>query len=240
MVVCQSQLHNHHPVWSGPLSADAVRATTQSPIRLETAKRLLSGESAVWLMVQSGNKAADRAAWDTLQAAIRTMNDSLKLPKPDDNIASYINVSARVPLMIRFSALAISRADPAEQIFLRILTAGKLDLDTLKGPAVSMIFGRGRNLDVLSGKHISARVIRQACRFLVGICSCTIKESNPGVDMLMAVDWDGGLAGSLTPEPLPSLTGMTTMGKEADAVKTVPAGGDSSGRKYNAAKKGGK
>ena len=52
------------------------------------------------------------------------------------------------------------------------------------------IFGRGRALDALIGKGINADTIKDTARFLCGACSCEAKRLNPGVDLLMAADWD--------------------------------------------------
>jgi hypothetical protein len=51
------------------------------------------------------------------------------------------------------------------------------------------VFGRGRVLYALAGRGINADNIREACEFLVGPCSCQVKEMNPGVDLLMDVAW---------------------------------------------------
>ncbi len=40
------------------------------------------------------------------------------------------------------------------------------------------------------GKGINAETIQDAAKFLCGACSCLVKRLNPGVDLLMAADWD--------------------------------------------------
>ena len=52
------------------------------------------------------------------------------------------------------------------------------------------IFGRGRALDALIGKGINADTIAEAAKFLCGACSCQVKRLNPGVDLLIAANWD--------------------------------------------------
>jgi hypothetical protein len=32
------------------------------------------------------------------------------------------------------------------------------------------------------------------CAFLTGPCACTIKQANPGIDLMIAADWDAALA----------------------------------------------
>jgi hypothetical protein len=58
------------------------------------------------------------------------------------------------------------------------------------------VFGRGRALLPLIGAGITEKNIYDAAAFLVGPCSCEIKEQNPGFDLLLSADWDGLLAAS--------------------------------------------
>jgi hypothetical protein len=39
------------------------------------------------------------------------------------------------------------------------------------------------------GKGIKHETIDEAASFLIGSCSCQVKEKNPGADLLMTVDW---------------------------------------------------
>ena len=57
--------------------------------------------------------------------------------------------------------------------------------ETLAFPA----FGRGRSLLGLAGDDITAESVVTTCRFLVDSCQGTLKEENPGVDLLVAADW---------------------------------------------------
>jgi len=59
----------------------------------------------------------------------------------------------------------------------------------------------------------------------VGWCSCEAKWQNPGMDMLMSVDWEGMITGRwLTDELLPPLTGLSEFAEAAPvAAQTGPA-----------------
>jgi hypothetical protein len=77
-------------------------------------------------------------------------------------------------------------------------------------PIVFPMFGRGRVLDALIGPQIDKDVIEDACAFLIGPCSCIVKNQNPGIDMVMAVDWEAALSGQKSAIPKvdpPPLTG---------------------------------
>src|SRR5207249_2313709 len=46
----------------------------------------------------------------------------------------------------------------------------------------------------LIGKGITAENIGGDARFLIGPCTCKVKEQNPGVDLLMVADWEAPVA----------------------------------------------
>ena len=56
-------------------------------------------------------------------------------------------------------------------------------------PMVFPVFGRGRELFALVGDGINEDNIAQAAYFLTGSCSCEVKSLNPGMDLLIAIDW---------------------------------------------------
>ena len=48
--------------WSGELNLAAVKSIVDSPVRKEITKRLIAGDSAVWIFLKSGNAEKDAAA----------------------------------------------------------------------------------------------------------------------------------------------------------------------------------
>jgi hypothetical protein len=148
--------------WSGPLSADAVAALVDSPARRETARRLHAGET-VWLLLESGNQAAD-------EAAAKVVGDN-RLAVPASSV------------------LRVRRDDPAERLLVRMLLDSERDLAERAEPMAFPVFGRGRVLYALVGAGITAENVRRAGSFLGGDCSCTLKRDNPGTDLLLTADW---------------------------------------------------
>ncbi len=67
-------LHTRRPVWSGPLTADNAKFLVDSPARREIARRILEGHSAVWVLVQSGDRAKDTAAGICCRRPFATCN----------------------------------------------------------------------------------------------------------------------------------------------------------------------
>ena len=123
-------------------------------------------------------------------------------------------------LSYEFSTLAISRSDPQERMLLEMLLKSEPDLgDYADGPIVFPVFGRGRALYALASEGINADTIRETIAFITGPCGCEIKMLNPGVDLLMSVNWDAAVMqfyqefyesmdAGMAEEPLPELTGV--------------------------------
>ena len=179
------------PVWTAPsFTAESVAMIQESPLRKDIAQRLAEGDSAVWLLLESGDKAADDAAAKALEGYLTRAAETMELPKLDDQ--DIKNGLVSVPdegLRLTFPMLQLRRDDPAEPFLVRCLLATEPDLKDLKAPMVFPIFGRGRVLYSLVGRGITMENVTHAASFLLGSCSCQIKEQNPGVDLLMSADW---------------------------------------------------
>lgn len=174
--------------WRGALDADQARRLMSSPVRREVAGRILRGETGVWILLESGESAADGAAAALLEKELRGLEQSLKLPahQPDDP-----PLLSDLPVRVSFSILRLSRRDPQEQPLVSMLERSEKGL---KGPVAFPVFGRGRLLWGLGGRGLTADNISESGAFLTGACSCEAKELNPGVDLLFAVDWEEGLS----------------------------------------------
>src|SRR5262245_15707935 len=90
------------------------------------------------------------------------------------------------------------------------------DLHKRQEPIVFPVFGRGIALHALVGKGITEENIATAAGFLVGECSCEVRRLNPGVDLLMTADWEGG-------EEMPSLAHLLPEPTQAVGVSREPA-----------------
>lgn len=209
-------------VWRASLNESDVNVLLDSPARRETARRLLKadGDAGVWLFFPSGDAAADRKAADLLDKAIAGLgtNRYEAAGPPDDG-----PVLSEGDLSIHYSWLRVERNDPAEAFFARLMDA--LTQGEAEGqPLIVPVFGRGRALTVFTGKDLTEEAIQDAAGFLGGDCSCTVKEMNPGVDLLMAVDWDGLLSGQLVVEKdLPPLQSPSSAIPHVPTPETQPA-----------------
>lgn len=266
-----SRISQVHPAWTGPFSPAAAKNVLDSPKRREVARRLLAGDAAAWVLLESGKPttaqaatkllarvqemvgrllAGDATVWSLLESdekvaekvlarVLKQMEATLELPNPDlmyadpaaeaeaaageadgDDEAADKEEDAR--LRATFSVIRLSRKDPAEQAFIKMLMRTEPDLESEYASSVMVfpIFGRGRALFALVDRGINEDNIQEACEFLVGPCSCRVKRLNPGTDVLMAVDWDAALEeGPVEPQPAPTLPGSI-----ASSVRTPGAG----------------
>lgn len=174
--------------WSGPLSVEAVRRLTESPARQEIARRILKGESVVWVMLESGEKNEDDAAAKLLTGELAKLEKQIELPEGLGE--GSVKLLSELPVRIAFSLIRVSRTNPEDQVFVAMLLHSEEDLAKENGPMAFPFFGRGRALEGLLGKGINADNIEGMSRFLCGACSCQVKRLNPGFDLLFATDWD--------------------------------------------------
>lgn len=188
--------------WQSRLSRENAWALLDSPARKELSKRLLSGQTAVWLLLESGGSAQDDAAFAKLQSSLKAVTSQLKLPDGVTTQEEALRAESAgrhenadvlltdLPLKIEFSILRISRADAREAVLTAMLMRLEPDLgDFIHEPMVFPVFGRGRALEPLIGKGIRESNVLQTASYLCGACSCEIKERNPGMDLLIAADW---------------------------------------------------
>jgi len=174
------------PFWQGRFTSSTVAALLDSPVRQKLAERLIEGQTAVWVFLESGNASKDKAALQLLEKELETATRELQ------EMAESIPDGLGVPeITYSFSIVSVSRSDPNEGMLLTVLLNSEPDLDKYPDePVVFPVFGRGRVLFALVGEGITADNIRDSITFLVGPCGCEIKMMSPGIDILMAANWD--------------------------------------------------
>jgi hypothetical protein len=187
-----------------PLNAESLARLIQSPARQEVVKRLSEGQSAVWIFLESGSREKDLAALEILEQQLKQDSDWLKLPSPEElEVDPTVLAKAKIKLKIDFSVVSVRRDDPSEKFLVDCLLHSESDLTSFDEPMAFPVFGRGRVLYALVGKGIASDTIRTASAFIVGPCSCQVKNQNPGFDLLLNYNWNDALGDSLISEPIP-------------------------------------
>ncbi len=213
-------------VWAGKLSDDRTTHLVTSPVRDELKQRLLNGDSVVWVFLDSGNPQADNAAYEVLQTETERLEQELELPEIEEADLDDLSVDPAA-LTLKMSSLRVSRDDPAERFLVDMLLQVEPDLADppfVDQPMAFPVFGRGRALYALVGNGITPQTIEEACRFLTGACQCTVKEQNPGVDLLIAVDWDQSIDPIIPIDTTaPTLSGLTAFAEPQNPSAAVTA-----------------
>jgi hypothetical protein len=177
------------PVWSGPLQAGAIAGLIDSPARREIRRRILEGESAVWVLLDGGATAQDDPAEALLRSQLDNLQHTMKLPERTDAPEDHVEGEDQLPVRLAFSALRVRRDDPAEALLVRLLLHSEPDLAGRREPMIFPVFGRGRILYALVGAGITEGNLRETASFLTGACSCRVKKETPGIDLLLPGDW---------------------------------------------------
>ena len=196
------------PAWSGPFAADTGRLLLDSPARRELVRRLAGGDAVVWVVIDG-----DAATANLLDSQLRKLEKEISVPEPDPNDPRTADNS---DLKIAFSVVPVSRADPAEKIFLSMLLNAAPYVTETKAPTVFAVFGRGRLLNAFDVQNLNANTIAATCEFICGSCSCEIKSANPGIDLLLAANWDDALTDQAVKDPpLPPLVSLASIAAPA-------------------------
>jgi hypothetical protein len=114
--------------------------------------------------------------------------------------------------------MTVKRDDPREKFLLNCLLKSEPDLSEYgQEPIAFPVFGRGIVLYAIIGKGITPEVISAATSFIVGPCSCQVKEQNPGFDLLLNFDWEAAVGDTLVSVPVGSVP-------TAPKLLTIPPG----------------
>jgi len=184
---------------SCPFDARAVSVMLDSPVRRELAERILSGDAAVWLMMESGNKDEDDAAARLLDSTLKRLNSSMVIKDSVEEFSRRMGIEYRLhpsqgryaDMDVRFSMMRLSPSDREEGFLvanLRKMASNPASADSDE-PAIFAVFARGLVWPPLVGDSIDAGSIEYVCRTLLSPCSCEIDESELGRYCLMTVEW---------------------------------------------------
>lgn len=214
------------PLWEGALDGPSLRALIDSPARRELIRRILDGDSVVWVLAESPGTEANERVAALLEKRLRYLTQVAQLPAidPDDPDSQ---LGPGPALAVRFSLL---RVGPQEIDFRRMLAGADSGLETSGEPWVAAIFGRGRVLGAWPAADVGDEQIEQACLFLLGACSCQVKTLNPGWDLLLGIDWDAELqalgqpaaADSRSPAPVPETVKISGASPPSPPTPAIP------------------
>lgn len=209
-------------IWSGALNPESIQVLLTSPIRSDISQQLVNNSSAVWVFLDSGNPERDDPVFEQFQQEVFRLQKTLTLPQLQENAERetiYLDEALKEQLGIQFSVLRLSRDDPGEQALIAMMLGSEPDLPFYaEEPMVFPIFGQGRLLYALIGDGINRETMETAGQFLVGPCSCQIKDDNPGLDLMMPIVWADHIETQMVrdrplPAPIPALGAINATGE---------------------------
>jgi hypothetical protein len=157
-----------------------------SPARRKLIDRLKSGYAGVVVLLLSGDKEQDAAARSFLADQLPRIAGRVELPKPSDEGPQ---IMWDAPVRVEFPVVEVER-NTDEDVFVQILLGSEDGLRAVTGPIAFPVFGRGRALCSLHGRDLEKpSELLRSLEYLCKACSCQVKELNPGLDLLLATDW---------------------------------------------------
>jgi len=229
-------------IWQAALTTDSVAHITGSPLRDEFVAQAATGTTALWILLESGQPAEDAAAEQVLRESLAAVQQESKLPAGVVHPAGAVpggstpatadngyfdpenQLDSGIPLRIGFEVVRMPAGDPREDVLRGMLLKVVPGLlEKRERPLAFPLFGRGRILAPLAGDEIRHESITAIARYLCGPCACQVKAQNPGVDMLLDVDWEAKLAGvsAIAPRTLPPLSGTAAITGQAPVAPSL-------------------
>ena len=191
--------------WEGAFTSSVLDAWLSSPLRSKVADKLVAGASAVFVLVECEDAELNNKVAATVRLGVQQAMAEISIPEgviPRFGANEYLQqhpeaslddvLRCDVPLKVDFEIARLAFDDQDEEA-LRAMGSGLATSSS--GPWLIPIFGRGRMLDAIDAKELSSQTVMNACQYMVGECSCTVKTQNPGVDLLMAANWSAALGG---------------------------------------------
>lgn len=216
-------------VRSIPLEQLAGNELLESPVRREMARRLLQGDSVVWLVVPPPQEPLDQELVERLNSTLR--NVAQRIPIPEGIGLPGSELFSPIPLDIRFSVLGMDPVKMSDALLQDWFRRDRGRFHAADGTLVIPVFGRGRAFAVFPAEAITDSLIDELSIFLAGACSCQVKDMNPGFDLLLNVNWEQELFGDDVPDIPAPLRTQSSPNIEPTFVEIASGSPDSPGQR---------
>lgn len=192
-------------LFAGRLDPAQLRALIQSPLRTRIGEKFEQGYGVILLILEGKDPTENGRIEAAAQAVIAKAaagqipadpfatapSDSAPVDAPGlSNPTSEPGFSLRPP-PLKVAVLKLDRASPDESWLVKMLLA--MDPEAAKQtqePMLFAIYGRGRVMPPGIGREVHLDSLTNLLSFLADRCSCTVKDQNPGLDLLMKWNWE--------------------------------------------------
>jgi hypothetical protein len=181
------------------LDEKTTQALVESPARTSLAAQLETGKVGVFVMLTGKEEAENEEAATILNGLVeevREGNISLYVSPTQEAVAQEGEETEGEETEPSFDLglIKLDRDNEEERWFVRSLLAMEAELTEEERPMVFLCYGRARALLPYIGAGITRENLVREIEFVSGACSCTVKEQNPGVDLLVRYDWESAAA----------------------------------------------
>ncbi|MAV34482.1 MAG: hypothetical protein CMJ59_03405 [Planctomycetaceae bacterium] len=180
---------DHGAIISGALDSATLQALIHSPARDQVARQLETGKAGVLLLLGGKDDAETARARQVAEQLVDGLSSG-KLSLLSSPPADPAEEGKPGPTPPQVGLQVIDRQDVSEQWLIKTLFAVEDGLQEIDKPMIFPIFGRGRVLPPYIGAGITQELLVECLEFIAGPCSCTVKEQNRGMDLLLAYNWD--------------------------------------------------
>ena len=176
------------------LDPAGVKALVESPARKSLAAQLETGKLGVFVMLTGQDADETKQTEETMQALVEEVRSGKVSLYVSPTEAGEESGAEEPKGNTDLGFMVVDRESQEEKWFVRSLLAMEPELEKEARPMVFLVYGRARALLPYIGKGITRENLLREIEFVSGACSCTVKEQNPGIDLLVRYDWESAAA----------------------------------------------
>ena len=190
-------------IHAGSLDKSELVLLSSSPARTALTSSLQEGHAIVFVLLKGSDLKANQESAAVLKQLCQDVEDGKvnlysvpQDPAAREDVASQQEEGSPPPMDPghRVTFIEVDREDKAEKFLVGSLLAVESDLEEITHPMVFPVYGRARALVPYIGKGVHRDNLLDCLEFVTGACSCTVKEQNPGTDLLVRFDWETAAA----------------------------------------------
>jgi hypothetical protein len=183
----------------GQLDEAEIKAMVGSPARDQMMKHLAEGKTCAYVLLTCSDDKKNEAAEKIVKKAIKAVDSGEiefydgELPywgEEDEQEEGEDNEEKEKKSPHSIGFVKVDRESKTERWLVRSLLSTEPDLKDIDEPMVFAVFGRGRAFPPYLGKGVTYDNMLDYFSEVTGACSCTVKDQNPGIDLLMLNNWD--------------------------------------------------
>jgi len=202
-------------VWQCEFTPENINEIINSPTRQILGTHLTNGSPIVWFFIKGTDETSSAKKLQLLKGELTKLQKKWIISQLLDNKGEP---------KVQLSPIVVSEYKQPQNNFLHTLlkSINSKHLATTE-PMVFSFYGQGRALNALVGNEITLKNIEKQCEYLIGKCSCIVKEQNPGVDVLFNTDWTRNLGETwIDEEPMPQIGGFDSFIEEVELPELTP------------------